>query len=63
MRGFVVTSTLALALALALAGCGRRGSPQLPPSAAAERRVELYPADPGGTTVPDRSFVLDPILQ
>ncbi|WP_420393447.1 hypothetical protein [Acuticoccus sp.] len=62
-----MTRLLAVVLAVSVAGaltsCGRRGSPQLPASAADEPRVAVYPAEPGGDTVPDRSFVLDPILQ
>lgn len=52
---------LLLAAALALSACGRRGAPQRPESN--EPRVERFPHDPGSNTVPDRKFILDPILQ
>lgn len=54
---------LVLAAVLAVGACGRRGAPQLPACAADEPRVPLYATEPGGDEVPNRDFVLDPILQ
>ncbi|WP_108658881.1 hypothetical protein [Acuticoccus kandeliae] len=53
----------ALITALGAAGCGRRGSPEAPPSTQSTPRVPVDPTDPHGTKAPERSFVLDPILQ
>ena len=59
---FVLFSA-AFAAAIAVASCGRRGAPELPASAANEPRVPVDVTDPQGTHVPNRKFVLDPILQ
>ncbi|WP_226578515.1 hypothetical protein [Acuticoccus sediminis] len=54
---------IALALAVALGACGRRAAPSIPESAENLPRVERFPHDPGSQRVPDRKFILDPILQ
>jgi len=62
-----VTRAVLLLAAMAAAGlvaaCGRGGAPELPPEAAAVDFVPVDPTDPDGDEAPDRSFVLDPILQ
>lgn len=52
-----------LAVVLTLAACGRRAAPELPAEADTVPRVERFPNDPRSESVPDRDFVLDPILQ
>lgn len=49
--------------ASALAGCGRRGSLEPPPDAAASRDPSIpMGKTPKGHDVPDRDFFLDPLL-
>ena len=62
MRGAVLLP-VALVAALTLAACGRRGAPQRPPEAAEANLTPVDPREPSGEQAPDRSFVLDPILQ
>lgn len=59
----LIIISAALAAALAVASCGRRGAPELPASAASEPRAPIYPTDPDSQQVPNRKFVLDPLLQ
>ena len=54
---------IVIAGALALGACGRRGSGEIPESAQGLPTGERFPSDPNSTKVPDRSFILDPILQ
>lgn len=54
---------LVLCLAVLVAGCGRRGSPNLPESAELVPRAPIDPTEPEGATAPDRPFVLDKLLQ
>ncbi|MCF3932777.1 lipoprotein [Acuticoccus sp. M5D2P5] len=53
----------AMAAALNVGACGRRGSPEPPAATQSMKQVPVDPTDPHGTKAPDRSFVLDPILQ
>ncbi len=51
---------LALLPALLVGACGRRGSPEQPPLAGPTAPVD--PVDQQSRQVPDRPFVLDPLL-
>jgi len=51
-----------VAAALALAGCGRKGSLELPPDASVEGQPNSMPAAKAPAKVPERSFVLDGLL-
>ena len=54
---------LVLVAAVALGACGRRGGPQTPDDAVGIPQVARFPSDPASGEVPDRKFILDPILQ
>lgn len=62
-RSGVLLLVPALAAALALGACGRRGSGEAPVTIETMPMVDRFPHDPGTDEVPDRKFVLDPILQ
>jgi predicted small lipoprotein YifL len=51
-----------LLVALAVAGCGRRGAPNHPPLPAGVAAVPENPDVPGSRKVPDRRFILDPLV-
>lgn len=51
---------LALLPALLLGACGRRGSPEQPPLTGPTAPID--PVDPQSRQVPDRPFILDPML-
>ncbi|PLX38580.1 MAG: hypothetical protein C0606_10370 [Hyphomicrobiales bacterium] len=59
----LATVTVIVALGAGLSACGRRGSLERPPEAAAAQQAE-YPMvkTRKGPTVPERPFVLDPLL-
>lgn len=61
--GLAPVLALALMVALSAAGCGRRGSPEEPAAGRSVPHAPLDPAEPLGPQVPDRDFVLDPLLQ
>lgn len=56
-----VCIALSLVAAMVVAGCGRRGPPEAPPIVGPTAPAD--PTRPDGRQVPDRDFVLDPILQ
>ena len=53
----------AIAAAFVTASCGRRGAPEVPEAAAGMPLAPVDPTEPDGRKVPDRGFVLDPLLQ
>lgn len=57
MRAALVATLIA---ALMVGACGRRGSPQRPPINGPTATVN--PVDPTSLEVPDRRFILDPLL-
>ena len=62
-RSIAFAVIMTAALATALSGCGRRGSLE-PPPGANEQRDPSTPLvkNPEGKKVPDRDFILDPLL-
>lgn len=62
-RSLVVAAAVVLAAAMTLTGCGRRGSLDPPPDAEASRDPSVpMGKTPKGRDVPDRPFILDPLL-
>ena len=54
---------LAIAIVAILAGCGRRGAPELPPSARVVTTDEAGNVIEAPAPKVDRPFILDPLLQ
>ncbi|MEM8855797.1 MAG: hypothetical protein AAGD34_18990 [Pseudomonadota bacterium] len=54
---------VAVAVALTAGACGRRATPERPASAESMPRAPVDVTDPEGQDAPDRTFILDPLLQ